>query len=155
MASTRRFGLIISWYHMDFSRAWHAFGYCFCFKSFSAVLLPLSSLPLPFGHLLLLVITSKNYKKLILTEGEGTLCCLLHSWSLGFYTCICSLVRESCKVLGYLLEVSTEYQEAFCSWKWRKTAEADQSAFPCWSLQHMKQNRKHKRYMEYKTKFSG
>lgn len=79
---------IISWYHMDFSRAWHPFGYCFCFKSFSAVLLPLSSLPLPFGHLLLLVITSKNYKKLILTGGKGTLCCLLHSWSLGFYTCI-------------------------------------------------------------------
>lgn len=36
------------------------------------MLLPLCSLPLPFGHLLLPVITSDYYKKLIFTGGEGT-----------------------------------------------------------------------------------
>lgn len=54
---------VISWYHTDFSGAWCPFGYCFCFRSFPAVLLPLYSLPFPFGCLLLPVITSENYKK--------------------------------------------------------------------------------------------
>lgn len=95
-----------------------------------------------------LIITKSWY---LLEEKALTVYCLLHACCLGFYTCFCSLVSESWKVLGYLFKVSSECQEAFCSWKWRKTAEADKSAFSCWFLQHMKQNRKHKRYMEYKT----
>lgn len=146
---------VISWYHMDFSRAWCPFGYCFCFRNFSAVLLPLCNLSLPFAHLLSPVRASKITKSwYILEEKALTLCCLLHTRSLGFYTCICPLASESWKVLGYLFEVSNECQEVFCSWKWRKRAEADKSALSCWSLEHMNQNRKHKRYMEYKTEFS-
>lgn len=88
-------------------------------------------------------------------EKARTLYCPLHTCSRGFCTCICSLASESWNILGYLFEISNECQEAFCSWKWRRTAEADKSAFSCWSLEHTNQNSKHKRYMEYKTEFSG
>lgn len=124
----------ISWYHMDFSRAWCPFGYCFCFRSCSAASLPLCSflLPLwPFSvtcyHLCRLQKADVYWQ---MREKETlALYCLLHVCSLWFYTWICSLASGSWKCLGYLFGVANEWQEAFCSGGVKKSYWGRQKCF--------------------------